>query len=78
MKDPALVKVAKKHDRTVAQVLVRWCLEHEVIVIPKSVREERIRENADVFSFSLDREDLATLDALDEGFRTSWDPTDVA
>lgn len=78
MDHPVLVSIARKHERTPAQVLIRWCLEHEVIVIPKSVREKRIRENADVFSFALDEEDMAALDGLDEGYRTSWDPTDVA
>jgi diketogulonate reductase-like aldo/keto reductase len=77
MDHPVLAAIAEKHRRTPAQVLIRWGLEHEVITIPKSVREERIRENADVFSFSLDGEDMAALDGLDEGFRTSWDPTDV-
>jgi diketogulonate reductase-like aldo/keto reductase len=74
---PVLERVARKHGRTPAQVLVRWSLEHEVVAIPKSVREERIRENADVFGFGLDAEDRAALDALDEGYRTSWDPRDA-
>ncbi len=77
MDDPVLRRVAAKHGRTPAQVLVRWALEHGLVVIPKSVREERIRENADVFGFALDGEDLAALDDLDEGYRTSWDPTDA-
>lgn len=74
---PVLARVARKHGRTPAQVLVRWGLEHEVVTIPKSVHEARIRENADVFGFALDGEDLSALDALDEGYRTSWDPTDA-
>ena len=77
MDDPVLQRVAAKHGVTPARVLVRWALEHGLVVIPKSVRAERIRENADVFGFALDREDLAALDALDEGYRTSWDPTDA-
>lgn len=77
MDDPVLLRVARRHRRTPAQVLVRWCLQHEAIVIPKSVHRERIRENADVFGFSLEREDMEALDGLDEGLRTSWDPTDA-
>jgi len=77
MEHPVLVRVARKHRKTPAQVLIRWCLEHEVVVIPKSVRPERIRENLGVFDFSLDAADLAELDGLDEGYRTSWDPTPV-
>jgi len=77
MDHPALQAVAAKHRRTPAQVLLRWGLQHDLVVIPKSVHAERIRENADVFGFALDRDDLARLDALDEGYRTSWDPTDA-
>lgn len=77
MDHPQLQQIAKKHARTPAQVLLRWGLQHGLVVIPKSVRPERIRENADVFGFALDREDVATLDGLDEGYRTSWDPTAV-
>lgn len=77
MDHPVVAQVARKHGRTPAQVLVRWGIEHEVVTIPKSARPERIRENADVFGFALDAEDLAALDALDEGYRTAWDPTDA-
>lgn len=77
MDDPVVLRAARKHGRTAAQVLVRWGIQHDLVVIPKSVRLERIRENSDVFGFHLDAEDLAALDALDEGFRTSWDPTGV-
>lgn len=77
MEHPVLRRVAEKHGRTPAQILVRWSLQHGYVVIPKSIRPERIRENADVFGFALDADDLAAMDALDEGFRTSWDPTDV-
>jgi diketogulonate reductase-like aldo/keto reductase len=77
MSHPVIARVAQRHGKTPAQVLVRWGLEHEVVTIPKSVTPERIRENAQVFDFALDAEDLAALDALDEGYRTSWDPTNV-
>jgi diketogulonate reductase-like aldo/keto reductase len=75
MDDPVLQRVARRHGRTPAQVLVRWSLEHGLVAIPKSTRAERIRENADVFGFSLAADDLAALDGLDEEYRTSWDPT---
>lgn len=77
MDHSVVVRVARKHGRTPAQVLVRWSIQHGVIAIPKSVHPARIRENADVFSFELSPEDMQALDALDEGLRTSWDPTDV-
>jgi diketogulonate reductase-like aldo/keto reductase len=75
--DPAVRDVAVRHRKTPAQVLIRWCIEHEVVAIPKSVHLERIRENAQVFDFELSPAEVRALDALDEGWRTSWDPTDV-
>ncbi len=77
MGHPTLRELAARHGRTTAQVLLRWCLEHGLAVIPKSVRRERIEENSRVFHFSLEPEEVALLDALDEGYRTSWDPTAV-
>lgn len=78
MGHPELVRVAEKHGRTPAQVLIRWAIQHELVAIPKSARPARIAENGDVFGFALDAEDLRALDALDEGLRTCWDPTDAA
>jgi diketogulonate reductase-like aldo/keto reductase len=77
MDHPVLQRIAAKHRVTAARVLVRWALEHGFVVLPKSVRPARIQENAEVFGFALDREDLEALDGLDEGYRTSWDPTDA-
>jgi diketogulonate reductase-like aldo/keto reductase len=77
MDHPAVAAVARRHGRTPAQVLLRWGLARGLVVIPKSVRAERIRENAGALGFTLDPADLAALDALDEGYRTCWDPTDV-
>jgi diketogulonate reductase-like aldo/keto reductase len=77
MEDPVVQRTGKKHGKTPAQVLLRWGIQHELVVIPKSVRPERIRENADLFGFELDEQDMAALDELDEGYRTSWDPTGV-
>lgn len=77
MDHPVVKRVAEAHRRTPAQVLIRWSLQHGLVTIPKSAREERIRENADVFGWELAPADMAALDALDEGYRTSWDPTDA-
>ena len=73
--DPRVLEIAKKHGKSFAQILIRWAIEHELVVIPKSVHKERIIENANVFDFSLDESDLKILDSMDEGFRCSWDPT---
>lgn len=74
---PTLLEVARRHGKTPAQVLIRWCLQHGLIVIPKSIREERIRENADVFGFTLSAEDMRVLDGLNENLHTGWNPTEV-
>jgi diketogulonate reductase-like aldo/keto reductase len=72
---PKIQQIAKKHNKTAAQVLIRWGLQHNLVTIPKSVREERIKENSQVFDYNLTTEDMRILDSLDENFRNSWDPT---
>jgi diketogulonate reductase-like aldo/keto reductase len=72
-----LGRIAGRYGKTPAQVLIRWCLQHGLVVIPKSIREERIRENANVFDFQISEEDMRILDGLDEDLHTGWDPTDV-
>jgi diketogulonate reductase-like aldo/keto reductase len=62
--DPVIVEVAERLGRTPAQVIVRWHLQHGVVVIPKSVRPERIRSNADEGGFEHSDDDMAALDAL--------------
>jgi diketogulonate reductase-like aldo/keto reductase len=71
---PAIVAIARKHDRTPAQVVLRWHLQLGNVVIPKSVTPSRIKENIDVFDFSLDDEDLAAISALNEDRRLGPDP----
>jgi diketogulonate reductase-like aldo/keto reductase len=57
--------------------MLRWAVQHGLIVLPKSVRPARIAENGAIFDFTLDADTMRTLDGLDVGFRVSWDPTDV-
>jgi 2,5-diketo-D-gluconate reductase A len=66
LRDRRIAAVAAKHQRTPAQVVLRWALQRDTVVIPKSADPERIRSNAQVFDFSLDADDLATLDELDQ------------
>ncbi|MBV2156096.1 aldo/keto reductase [Kitasatospora sp. SUK 42] len=72
--EPALVKTAEKHGRTVAQVVLRWHLQNGVIAIPKSVTPSRIRENLNVTGFELDAEDLAVIAEIATGKRIGPDP----
>lgn len=64
-KDPTLSKVAQKHNKSVAQIALRYLVELDIIVIPKSSKLERMKENINIFDFSLDREDKASLAKLD-------------
>jgi len=76
--DPTIQSIAAAHHRTPAQVLIRWGLEHGVVEIPKSAHRERIRENAQVFDFSLTTREVAALDGLRGGPRIGmWDPSDI-
>ncbi|MEV4808425.1 aldo/keto reductase [Micromonospora avicenniae] len=61
---PVLARIAAAHDVSPAQVVLRWHIDHEIVVIPKSVTPERIQANADVFRFSLTAEEMRELDAL--------------
>ena len=76
MNDPRLVALAELHGRTPAQILLRWALEHDLVVIPKSAREERIEENGRIFDFALTPAETASMDGWNEDLRTCWDPTD--
>jgi 2,5-diketo-D-gluconate reductase A len=66
LSDARVQQIAERVGRTPAQVLLRWCIQRELIVIPKSTHRERIEENAQIFDFALSDEDMAALDALDE------------
>ncbi|NEC08217.1 aldo/keto reductase [Streptomyces sp. SID7909] len=71
---PTVLAVARKHNRTPAQAVLRWHLQTGNVVIPKSVTPSRIAENIDVFDFELDADDLAAFAALDEGKRLGPNP----
>jgi diketogulonate reductase-like aldo/keto reductase len=73
---PLLLELSKKYARTPAQVVLRWHVQHGIVVIPKSVHEHRIRENALIFDFALSDEDMAAIDALNVNKRFGPDPDD--
>ncbi|MGZ8485059.1 MAG: aldo/keto reductase, partial [Candidatus Binatia bacterium] len=87
LNDAKLVAMARKYatvnskssqstgGKSTAQILIRWALQHDVVVIPKSAKRERIIEDADVFDFAISAEDMRTLDGFNENLRTCWDPT---
>jgi len=72
--DPTLARIALEHDRSPAQVVLRWHLQIGNVAIPKSVTPHRIRQNLDVFDFELDAAELDAISALDTGNRLGGDP----
>ncbi|BDA78043.1 2,5-diketo-D-gluconic acid reductase [Leptospira kobayashii] len=75
--DERVAILAKKYNKTNAQILLRWGLQKGMVLIPKSVKKERIRENADVFDFQINEADMMEIETWDEDYRTCWDPTTV-
>jgi 2,5-diketo-D-gluconate reductase A len=65
--DPTLIEMAERYGRSVAQTVLRWHIQHGMIVFPKSVTPERIRENIAIFDFELEPVDVEAIDALDRG-----------
>lgn len=77
MKDPTIVELAKKYGCTSAQLMVRWSVQHGYVPLPKSVRKERIVENADIGKIRIEEADMKRMDGLDEYLVTDWDPVDA-
>ena len=75
LKDPPLTQLALKYKKSTAQLLIRWGIQSGFVVIPKSSKKERIRENIDVFDFDISPADMTQLDALDRYAVFDWDPT---
>jgi 2,5-diketo-D-gluconate reductase A len=76
--DPTLSETGAAHGKSVAQVILRWLSQREIVVIPKSVRAERMRENIDVFDFELADEEMARIAELDTGGTLFFDHADPA
>lgn len=69
-----LQEIADKHNKSVAQIILRWHLQHGVVIIPKSTKEHRIVENANVFDFELTKEEMQIIDDLNQNYRVGPDP----
>lgn len=75
--DPIITRIADRHSKTEAQVLIRWHLQSGLIVIPKSVHDARILQNIDVFDFELSEQDLSEIATMDDGTRVGFHPDDM-
>lgn len=77
LQDPTITAIATAHDKSPAQVMLRWHLQHGRQIIPKSTKPSRIAENIDVFDFTLTDHQLRAIDALDTGIRGGPEPDDI-
>lgn len=74
LNDSVLKDIAKKHHKSVAQIVIRWDLQNGIVTIPKSVNQERIKQNAEVFDFELSLEEMTAINKLDKGYRSGTNP----
>ena len=74
LEDKNIEAIAKKHNKTIAQIIIRWHIDRNLVVIPKSVRKERIIQNFNIFDFKLDSEDMKVMKSLDKNRRFGPDP----
>lgn len=72
--EPVLVEIANKYNKSTAQIIIRWDVQSGVVTIPKSVKPQRIAENADIFDFELSEEDMDKINALNQNQRMFADP----
>jgi len=77
LQDPVIGQIAAGHNKTSAQVMLRWHLQQGRSVIPKSTKAARIAENFDVFDFELSGDELAAIDNLDTGVRGGPEPSEI-
>ena len=74
LEHPELLDIAKIHNKSVAQIILRWDLQNDIITIPKSIREIRMKENIDIFDFELTGEEMALIDSLNKDARVGSNP----
>ncbi|WP_249596917.1 aldo/keto reductase [Peribacillus frigoritolerans] len=77
LEEPTINHIAKKHGKSPAQVLIRWHLQHDLVVIPKSITPSRIKENAQIFDFSLSLNEMNQIDALNKNERFGSNPDEL-
>lgn len=77
LEDPVLAKIGEAHGKSIAQVVIRWHLQSDLIVIPKSVTPSRIAENADVYDFALSAEEMKMIDGLNQDWRAGTHPDQI-
>lgn len=76
LSNSSILKMAEKYEKTAAQIILRWNYQNSVINIPKSVHENRMKENINIFDFSIDFDDLKSIDSLNQNLRKGPNPED--
>ncbi|EOR25033.1 2,5-didehydrogluconate reductase [Clostridium sartagoforme AAU1] len=74
LENETLKEIAKKYNKTVAQIVLRWDLQSQIVTIPKSTNERRLIENIDIFDFNLSKDDIDKIDSLNKDLRVGPDP----
>lgn len=74
LENETLKEIAKKYNKTVAQIVLRWDLQSQIVTIPKSTNERRLIENIDIFDFNLRKDDIDKIDSLSKDLRVGPDP----
>lgn len=73
--EAVLPPIAKRHGKSSAQIILRWCLRHGTVPLPKSTNPQHIKDNLDIFDFELSADEMRVIDDLSDGTRTCWDPS---
>lgn len=77
LNDPTLVSIAEKYEKSPAQIIIRWCLQHNIVLIPKSTDPVKIKENVNVYDFDIAADDMEKLDSLNQNLRFCWNPEEL-
>ncbi|KAI8810267.1 NADP-dependent oxidoreductase domain-containing protein [Cladochytrium replicatum] len=77
LNDPRLLAIAHKYGKSAAQILIKWGLQQGMVSLPKSVKENRIVENSDVYDFEISEADMKLMESFEDGFVAGWDPTNL-
>ncbi|MHA1561808.1 MAG: aldo/keto reductase [Promethearchaeota archaeon] len=76
IKSPQFLQIMEKYNKSAAQLMLRWNIQHGNVIIPKSINPTHIRENADIFDFTISIDDMHFLDSINEDYHSDWDPSD--
>lgn len=77
MHESTVREIANKYNKTNAQIILRWCIQHGTVPLPKSGDPDHMKQNIDIFDFELKDEDMDAINGLSDGMRTCWDPNKI-